>query len=261
MRWDPAIWLTKSLIAPDCEPVRISLTRLSWMFLAGRGAGRVGSWTTAIFALLMIETLTWLSRKKRWMYLSMWNSPSSSVDGPGFGGESGSSSAGFQGVQALPSSSTPAGFPPRPLKGLTENPAAEEALPGPWASARRLWGLFVLVLTMCVWSSKTNKSCGGPVSAYAADSNMSTGLTLKNRLPNTSFMARKAAAIPPVPARNCRRLIPSFLAAESAISLIRCSTCFCWSVCGWGMYSPLETIRVGTGDWKSSVSAGAHRAS
>ena len=45
---------------------------------------------------------------------------------------------------------------------------------------------------------------------------MSIGLTLKNRLPNTSFMARNAAAIPPVPARNCRRLIPSFFAAESA---------------------------------------------
>src|SRR5262245_51482873 len=27
------------------------------------------------------------------------------------------------------------------------------------------------------------------------------------------------------------------------------------------MYSPFDTIRVGIGDWKSSVSAGAHRAS
>src|SRR5262244_478965 len=98
------------------------------MFRAGRGAGRLGSGTRAMFALLMIDTLTWLWKKNRRMYMSIWNSPASSVGGPGFGGESGNSSRGFHGVHGLPSSSTPAGLPPRPLNGLTVNPAAVEAL-------------------------------------------------------------------------------------------------------------------------------------
>src|SRR5712691_12930586 len=34
--------------------------------------------------------------------------------------------------------------------------------------------------------------------------------------------------------------------SSTASSSIRCSTCFCFCVCGNGMYSPLETIRVGT---------------
>ena len=45
-------------------------------------------------------------------------------------------------------------------------------------------------------------------------SNISTRSTSKNR-PNTSFMATKAAAMPPVPARNRRRSIDSFLLADS----------------------------------------------
>src|SRR5262245_3769851 len=121
------------------------------MFLAGRGAGRLGSGTSAPFALLMIDTLTWLWKKNRRMYMSMWNSPASSVGGPGLGGESGNSSRGFHGVQGLPSSSTPLGLPPRPLKGFAVKLAALDAAPGPWASARSAFALFVLVLTMCVW--------------------------------------------------------------------------------------------------------------
>ena len=67
--------------------------------------------------------------------------------------------------------------------------------------------------------------------------------------------------MPPVLTRNFRRLTPSFLAAEPASSSILASTRFCFSVWRMGMYSPFETIRVGTGDWNFSVSAGAHLAS
>src|SRR5580693_2651903 len=59
--------------------------------------------------------------------------------------------------------------------------------------------------------------------------------------------------------RNRRRVVPSRLAASSASSLTLYSTCFWSSVCGCGMYSPLETIRVGTGATNGSVSAGATR--
>ena len=115
--------------------------------------------------------------------------------------------------------------------------------------------------TVCSWSSTTNTSGGHRPAAYAAGSKSSVRLTLKKR-PNTSFIARKAAAVPPVVLRKDRRLIPSFLAAKSASSLIRASTCFCFSVCGNGMYSPLETICVGTGERSlSASSARAQRAS
>ncbi len=135
-----------------------------------------------------------------------------------------------------------------PLKGLLVNPAPVDTGPGPCASALNPCGVLRLVRTMCVWSSKTNTSDGIPFSAYAAGSYTSSRATSKNFLPNTSFMAMKATAKPPVPRRNWRRLIPSFLAAESPSSLIRYSTCCCCFVWGCGMYSPLETILVGTGD-------------
>src|SRR5262245_33410167 len=119
----------------------------------------------------------------------------------------------------------------------------------------------MLPRTVCVWSSKTNRFVGAPVAAHAADSSISMGFTSKN-WPNTSFIARRAAAVPPVPARNCRRLRPSFLAAPSASSSVRASTRFCFSVWGGGMYSPFETIWVGIGIPYASVSsAGVHCAS
>src|SRR5438128_8431964 len=80
------------------------------------------------------------------------------------------------------------------------------------------------------------------------------GSTLKNR-PKTSFMARNDAAIPPEVVRKRRREIPSFLLADSASSLMRSSLCFCFLVCGTGMYSPFETLRVGIGDRKVSASS------
>src|SRR6516162_4605349 len=68
-------------------------------------------------------------------------------------------------------------------------------------------------------------------------------------------MASNAAAMPPEPARNWRRLMPSFLLASSASSSSRASTRFCWSVCGAGMYSPFEIIRVGTGERTGSATS------
>jgi hypothetical protein len=109
---------------------------------------------------------------------------------------------------------------------------------------------------MWSWSSNTKRFLGGPFSLNASGSNISSRLTSKN-FPNTSFIAMNEAAIPPVPWRNVRREIPSFFAAESASSFSRASTCFCCRVCGSGMYSPLETICVGTGEARPSSTASA----
>src|SRR6266852_3317404 len=68
-------------------------------------------------------------------------------------------------------------------------------------------------------------------------------------------MAIKDADSPPPEARKWRRLMPSFLAAVSANSLIRASTLFWVLLCGGGMYSPFETTRVGIGDGQSASSA------
>src|SRR5438067_1036372 len=68
-------------------------------------------------------------------------------------------------------------------------------------------------------------------------------------------MAISEAAIPLELARNSRRLTPSFFEVESASSLIRASTSFCFSDCGFGRYSPFDTFCVGIGEQKSSDSA------
>src|SRR6266436_6423399 len=135
------------------------------MLVTGCGVVEPGGVNRAKFALLMTETVVWASRYIRLMYSPRWNSPSSVVGGPEFGGESGPSCAGFQSVQGLPSSSTPAAFPPTPLKGLYANPPPVDTDPGPCASALNPWGLFVVDRTMWVWSSKTNTSDGVPCSA------------------------------------------------------------------------------------------------
>src|SRR6266568_8316292 len=67
-------------------------------------------------------------------------------------------------------------------------------------------------------------------------------------------MAMSEAAIPPELARNSRRLTPSFFEASAASSLIRASTCCCFSVCGFGRYSPFDTFWVGIGEQNSSDS-------
>jgi hypothetical protein len=141
------------------------------------------------------------------------------------------------------------------LKGFDFTVGADE---GPWAMARNPAGEGLLPRTKWSWSSKTNKSLGGAAAAKAAGSNISTKLTLKKR-PKTSFMASNVAAMPPELCRNFRRLIPSLLLASSASASTRASTRFCCSVCGTGMYSPFEIIRVGMGAWSgSAMSARPH---
>src|SRR5271169_3488454 len=163
----------KSRHCDVCQPVRISLTRLWVMLYAGPGTVPPGGVNKAMLALLMIEQLVWACRYRRLMYCPNANSPKAVVSGPGLGGESGESWAGFQSVQALPNWSTPAGLPPVPLKGFDVNPAAMDAGPGPCASARSPlplapfgpFGFGLLVRTMWVWSSKTNTSEGTALSA------------------------------------------------------------------------------------------------
>jgi hypothetical protein len=74
----------------------------------------------------------------------------------------------------------------------------------------------------------------------------STGSTSKNR-PNTAFIARSDAAIPPLVRRKSRRLSPSRGASRPASARIRSSTARCAAVCGSGGNSSLETRRVGSG--------------
>src|SRR6267154_5744980 len=138
----------KSRHCAVCHPVRISLFRLSVMFCAGRGTPPPGGVNSAKFALLMMDTAVGACRYIRLMYCPRWNSPSTVVGGPEFGGELGPSCAGFQSVQALPSSSTPRAFPPVPLKGFDVYPPAVETGPGPCASARKPFGPFELDRTM-----------------------------------------------------------------------------------------------------------------
>src|SRR5713101_5100615 len=75
--------------------------------------------------------------------------------------------------------------------------------------------------------------------------------------PNTSFRATKAAAMPQLVRRNWRRSIPSLRALASERSLSRSSKRRWRCVCGRGLNSPFDTMRVGTGDLKSSLSAGS----
>ena len=69
-------------------------------------------------------------------------------------------------------------------------------------------------------------------------------------------MATKAAAMPAALWKNARRLRPCFLPSSSPMSSRRASTCRCFSLCGAGMYSSLETIWVGIGVVCGSISAG-----
>src|SRR3989441_6110473 len=123
MRVEPAMCLPKSLPRAVICPVGFWAPSAPAMFFGGR-LDPPATGMLPRLALLKIETVTWLSRKKRWMYFARWNSL------PVFGVWP---SNGFHGVQALPSSSrAPVG-----LFGFRRNPAAVEAGPGPWAMARR----------------------------------------------------------------------------------------------------------------------------
>src|SRR5262249_35890779 len=67
-------------------------------------------------------------------------------------------------------------------------------------------------------------------------------------LPQTLLEARKQVAMPMALAMKLRRSIPSFLDFSSAISPIRCSTCFCFWLWGRGMNSSLDKTCVGMGE-------------
>jgi hypothetical protein len=72
-------------------------------------------------------------------------------------------------------------------------------------------------------------------------------------------MATKAAAMPQLVRRNCRRFRPSRAALASASSTMRRSTFFWVALCLGGRYSPLETIWVGIGVAADASSAPATR--
>ena len=74
-------------------------------------------------------------------------------------------------------------------------------------------------------------------------------------------MATKAAAMPAAVWKNARRLTPWCFASRVPSSLMRASTCFCFSVWGGGVNSSLETNCVGMGDGKDDVSAGSRSSS
>src|SRR5467141_2293733 len=156
-------------------------------------------------------------------------------------------SDGFHALQGRPSSSGR----PSALNGFLSKPAAEAAGPAPCDIARSASGPLNDSRIMCSWSSNTKRSRGTAPWA-CADPISSRGFTSKN-LPNTSFIARNAAAIPPDEARNRLRLMPSLLLASPASSAMRTSTWRCCRVCGSGKYSPFDTTWLGTGEPSSSA--------
>src|SRR6267143_1836934 len=156
-------------------------------------------------------------------------------------------SDGFHALHGRPSSSGR----PSALNGFLSKPAAEAAGPAPCDIARSASGPLNDSRIMCSWSSNTKRS-RGTAPWVCADPISSSGFTSKKR-PNTSFMAMKAAAIPPDEARNRLRLMPSRLLACPASSAMRASTWRCCRVCGSGKYSPFDTTCVGTGEPSSSA--------
>src|SRR5262249_14603909 len=67
-----------------------------------------------------------------------------------------------------------------------------------------------------------------------------------------------AAAMPLPVLRKSRRFRPRRLAARSLRSLSRSSNAFCCGVCGGGMNSSLEAMRVGIGDRASLTASSSH---
>src|SRR5205823_9802939 len=71
------------------------------------------------------------------------------------------------------------------------------------------------------------------------------------QLPKVWLRATRAAAMPLPVRRKARRLRPCFFAAFSLRALTRASYSFCLGVCGGGMNSSLEAIRLGIGSGAS----------
>ena len=107
---------------------------------------------------------------------------------------------------------------------------------------------------MCSWSSNTNRSRGG-----AFGSPPRAGRARRGRRRRTARRPRSWRESSP-PRRRRRRGSGAGRGRGggptlSARSAMRCSTRFCSAVCGIGMCSPLETMRVGTGEWRWSTSS------
>jgi hypothetical protein len=66
--------------------------------------------------------------------------------------------------------------------------------------------------------------------------------------------------MPPAVLKNLRRDMPCFFASSAPVSLMRASNCFCFSLCGGGIYSSLDETCTGIGEG-NRLSAGESWAS
>ncbi len=106
-------------------------------------------------------------------------------------------------------------------------------------------------MSMMNWSlSALARSCA--IAGVAASARLAS-----NTVPKVSFSATKPAAMPAALWKNCRRDSPCLPPSSSAIASSRASTSFCFSLCGGGVNSSLETIWVGIGVACGSSSDGA----
>src|SRR5271166_6586692 len=129
-------------------------------------------------------------------------------------------------------------------------PTASRALMNPISlvSSRRKW----------VWPSMINCFDSAPARSAAISGVAASAMLTSKRRPNTWFIATNEAAMPAAVWKKRRRDRPCRRASRSLSSLSRASTSRCFSVCGTGMYSSLDTICVGTGAGKEDVSAGCN---
>ena len=96
-------------------------------------------------------------------------------------------------------------------------------------------------MSMMNWSlSAAARSCA--IAGVAASARLTS-----NTVPKVSFSATKPAAMPAAVWKNWRRLRPCLPPSSSPIASRRASTSFCFSLCGGGVNSSLETICVGMG--------------
>ena len=125
MRVEPASWFTQSRVAIVCWAVRISFASDSCTFFGGREPPAPGM--AAELLLVMIATVTWLSRYTSFMYCARWKFELR------FGRPT---SAGFHGKFTRPSSSGR-------LFGLKvlglPSAMSRSAFPGPVRLERMMW--------------------------------------------------------------------------------------------------------------------------
>src|SRR5262245_38095448 len=96
-------------------------------------------------------------------------------------------------------------------------------------------------MSMMNWSlSEAARSCA--IAGVAASARLAS-----NTVPNVSLSATKPAAMPAALWKNARRESPCLPPSSSAMASRRASTSLCFSLCGGGVNSSLETIWVGIG--------------